>query len=274
MRRWMVMATAALFAWAPSAAVAQTAAPDPVQALKKQFRAERGVDFTEISRSGSGEVRVRRHGQVQLGTGGPLAAYITGWNVYNDDRLNDIEPEARLIVADDTYYLAGESLPEGKNWMGLKYGEKLKIEPESLITEQTINVFDPAVLKVTLKGATAKPVSGGFFYRGDVTYAELSKAAKSYYAADQEGVTSKKNAKTKIEWRLWTDGNGLIKRLTAKTLSVKGAVLERVDTRYSDWGRWQIIPPPAADEVIDWEDAKNLPRDLPDPNAIDLGATP
>ncbi|WP_327106474.1 hypothetical protein [Nonomuraea glycinis] len=272
MRRWMVLATAALFVWAPNAAAAQSsAAPDPVQALKKQFRAERGVDFTEISRQGASTERLRRHAQVQFGSGGPVAAYVIGRGVVDDSRYKDLESEAGLIVAGHTLYLSDSTLVKDKNWVGLKYGAKLKAEPAYFTTAQTINVFDPAVLKVTLKGAKAKPVSGGYFYQGDVTYAELSKVNKSYYVLDPEGVTRKANAKTKIEWRLWTDGDGLIQRLSTKTLSTKGKVLERVDTRYSDWGRWQIIAPPAADEVIDYADAKKLPRDQPDPNAIDLG---
>jgi hypothetical protein len=267
----MVMATAALFAWAPNAAAAQTAAPDPVQALKKQFRAERGVDFTEISRKGTSTERLRRHAQLEFGSGGPVAVYVIGRGVFDDPRYKDLESEAGLIVAGHTLYASDSTLVKDKNWVGLKYGAKLKAEPAYFATDQTINVFDPAVLKVTLKGAKAKPVSGGYFYQGDVTYAELSKVNKSYYVLDPEGVNSKANAKTTIEWRLWTDGNGLIQRLTTKTLSAKGKVLERVDTRYSDWGRWQIIAPPAADEVIDYADAEKLPRDLPDPSAIDLG---
>jgi hypothetical protein len=263
----MVMATAALFVWAPNAAAAQSAAPDPVQALKKQFRAERGVDFTEISRIGAKVERKRRQGQVQFGSNGPLAAYFTMRNVYSQDRVNAEESDVPAIVDGRTAYIGGPGLPKGKNWMGLDLGRKVR--PELFITEQTINVFDPAVLKVTLKGATGKPVSGGFSFQGDVTYAELSKAAKSYYAIHPEAVESKKNAKTRIEWRLWTDSSGLIQRLATKTLSVKGQVLERVDTRYSDWGRWQIIAPPAADEVLDWKD--DAGNRGPDSDAIDLG---
>ncbi|WP_049556699.1 hypothetical protein [Nonomuraea sp. SBT364] len=256
MRRWIVVAAAALFALAPNAAAAaQSAAPDPVQAMKRQFRAERGVDFTEVARLLGAETRSRRQGGIAFGPGGPVATYLS----VRDVGVSAPEDETRAVAGGDALYTTTDvALPKDKNWVVYRYPEG-QVRPEFWTTQQTIDVFDPASLKVTLKGAKGKAVSGGYYFRGDVTYAELSKAAGGTYAIDVNGVNSKAKAKAKVAWKLWTDSSGRIQRFMTTDISAKGAWLKSVDTRFSEWGRLQTIPLPSAEEVIDHDEVGKVP---------------
>lgn len=256
MRRWIVLVAAASFTLAPTAASAQSAAaPDPVQAMKKQFRAERGVDFTEVARLRDAEPPTRRQGGIQFGTRGPVAAYLT----VRDVNATDPEDETEAVAGGDALYTTSDvPLPKDKNWVAYRY-PKGQVAPEFWTTQQTIDVFDPASLQVTLKGAKGKAVSGGYHFQGDVTYAELNKVARDHYAVDVDGVKSKAKAKSKIKWQLWTNSSGVIQRFMTTNYSPKGAWLKRVDTRFSEWGRWQMIPMPGVEEVIASNEVGKVP---------------
>jgi hypothetical protein len=267
MRRLIVLAAAALFVWAPNAAAAETAPPDPVRALKSQLRAERGVTFNEVSRTTlfGDTSRTRHKGGLQLGPSGPVAAYLSVQDV-PESKEEEAETADVVIVGRDAYLTSPAfvaPLPKGKSWIG---GKGIKVNMMSFASEQTINVFDPAVLKAALKGAKVKSVSGGYLYQGAVTYAELYKAAKSYYSLEFEGKSRSSLAKAKVSFRLWTDKQGLIKRLMSSTAS------EGVDTSYSEWGRPLIIEAPAAAEVLGWDDLKDLRIELPDGHVLDSSA--
>ncbi|GAA2987608.1 hypothetical protein [Streptosporangium longisporum] len=246
MRRWLALAAATLTASVPAApAAAQTGPPDPAKAIQQQFRAHHGVQIAEISRTiykDATSSRDRLTSRVQLGPTGPVAV---------DTSIRWV-PDAKSAKAAETNELAAEmaspsymtavggylytsgmySLPQGKSWTR---SELLRPVVDYASQQTTVNVLDPAALKTLLRGATVKPVSGGFYYQG--THAEL-----------------------KISWRLWTDTTGLPKRLLTNKRVVgehRLAKIERIDTRYSDWGMPLVVVPPPADEVIDYEDLED-----------------
>ncbi len=57
----------------------------------------------------------------------------------------------------------------------------------------------------------------------------------------------------------WTNSDGLIQRLSTKTLRPRARCSNGSTPATPTGGRWQIIAPPAAGEVIDYADAKKLP---------------
>lgn len=278
MKRWLAFTAVTLIAsvsFTTPSASAQAAPPDPAQVLKRQFRPEHGVHITEVSRItiGDGEpLRMRLKSRVQLGTSGPVAMDGTLQIVLDAKTKaalerdgvpipDDIDTELQVSVVGGSLYYSGSFitplLPAGKTWVRDEPSEDTKITPavvSRLASQQTINVFEPAVLRAVLKGSTAKPVPGGFVYRGTVTGAELTKASRSTYA--------RQSPKQKINWQLWTDADGRLQRLQTNESMGKGeyGVSEGTDTRYSAWGSELIVIAPPADQVID---AKDLPRDLP-----------
>lgn len=251
MRRWLALAAATLITSVAAAvpAAAQTGPPDPAQAVKRQLRAEHGVQIAEISRTifkDALPTRVRVNSRLQLGPAGPVAADATMQWVLDpksrkmaetNELLADLESPVQMTVVGGYLYAFGlYLLPAGKAWARLaRPGPVAKDAREAASQQTTVNVFDPATLKTLLKGAMVKPVSGGFFYQGTL-------------------------AKPKVSWSLWTDATGLPKRLlTNKHVTGKNrlAKIERVDTRYTDWGMSLVVVPPPADEVIDYEDLEN-----------------
>ncbi|MEV4841417.1 hypothetical protein AB0K05_43430 [Nonomuraea sp. NPDC049486] len=254
MRRFVlavVTATLAALITAPPAA-ARTAAPDPVRALQKQLKAERGVKLSELIKGGIEDdpVHTRAKGGVQLSPSGPVATYVSMENVTGEPGTSEMLGFERHL------YLGGEGLammlPPGKLWVKT---EAVKgtgpLLPTLPVTQQPINVFDPAVLKATLKGERPQRVSGGYLYSGVVTYKELYEASKAYYGASFDGVPGAAFGKRTVDYRLWTDGAGLIKRLRT---SKKTGWVTTADTRYTDWGHFLVITPPAEDEVLPFED--------------------
>lgn len=266
------VATLAVLVMAPAPAAARTAAPDPVRALKKQLKAERGVKLTELSQSGSGLTftRLRIKSSVQLSPSGPVAAYSLVEEVDDGGGSTEVLGFPRAI------YLGGEDLAEllsrGKSWVGFEGLEESTVNTTAYATEQQIHVFDPAVLKALLKGKRAEPVSGGYSYQGVVTFEELYEASKSYYADKFRGLKRGGLAKMKISWRLWTDREGLIQRLRAKESlgTGKHRYVNTADTRFSDWGHTLTLSPPAEDEVLLFDDLDQI--EIPEPGLRADGA--
>ncbi|GAA3106583.1 hypothetical protein [Streptosporangium carneum] len=251
MRRLLALAAATLVASALTAvpAAAQTAAPDPVQAVKRQLRADRGVQINEISRTvfdSKSSIRFRYNSRLQLGPASPVAVDTSMQILLAPEVKKVMEDEfpelggvlegpiAVTVVGGHVYMSGVYALPKGKTWVSAEVPKSAAPVTEYVrhvaSQQETVNVFDPAALKTLLKGATAKPVSGGFFYQG-------------------------KLAQPKGTWRLWTDAKGLPTRLM--TSSARETMAERVDTRYTDWGMPLVVVPPSADEVIDYKDLKD-----------------
>lgn len=269
MRRFALAAVAATLAVLMTAppAVARTAAPDPVRALQKQLKSERGVKLNELVKRGfeKATTRNRIKGGVQLSPSGPVAAYASAEAAKGETGTTEMLGFERHL------YLGGEDLakllPPGKLWVGAEAVKEARpLLPILPATQQPINVFDPAVLKATLRGERPQRVSGGYLYEGVVTYKELYAAAKSYYGAYFDGMPKTEFGKRTIDYRLWTDGAGLIKRLrTSENQSFSSIV----DTRYTDWGHLLVITPPAEDEVFPFEDLEDL--EIPEPGQLKDG---
>ncbi|MFG1945002.1 hypothetical protein [Nonomuraea sp. NPDC048826] len=249
---------------APPAAAAETAAPDPVRALRKQLKAERGVKLAEVSRLGS--VRFRIKGGVQLSPSGPVAVHVSV-EAPDEEDAGTIEilgfPRAAYLGGADV----AKHLPGGKSWVGEEAAKGVTVNPVAFAGMQPINVFDPAVLKATLRGERARPVSGGHLYQGHVTYQELYEASKSFYAERFGDLNRGDRADRKISYRLRIDRKGLIERLQTREAVGSGEhkVVTTADTRFSDWGAPMVITAPAADEVLPYKDFQNLRVPVPDP---------
>ncbi|MGJ6967655.1 hypothetical protein ACSDR0_37625 [Streptosporangium sp. G11] len=247
MRRWLALAAATLIASVSTAvpATAQTDPPDPAQAVKRQFRAQHGVQIAEISRmifKDATSTRDRLASRLQLGSAGPVAVDTSMHSVLDaksakaaetNELLADLASPFQMSAVSGYLYTSGiYSLPQGKTW---SRSALLRPVVDYASQQATVNVFDPAALKTLLRGATVKPVSGGFFYQGTL-------------------------AKSKISWRLWTDATGLPKRLLTNKRVVdenRLTKIERIDTRYTDWGMPLVVVPPPADEVIDYGDLED-----------------
>ncbi|MEV7010147.1 hypothetical protein [Streptosporangium sp. NPDC051022] len=284
MRRWVALAAAVLIASVPVTAVpaaAQTTPPDPVGALKRQFRPENGVQIAEIMRSTVNDkvwARIRANGRLQFGPSGLVASDGT-WQTVPAPRAQEHEGDGSsseeslridfTIVGKNAYVSGLSEVPRDKSWVRLETTKKRGYSPARFST-QTLKVFDPAVLKVVLKESKGRPVSGGFLYRGTMSYAELYRAAKNVYASEFRGLSPSELREHKVTWRLWTDGTGLPTRLmTTDVWNGKSLLMvDQVDTRYTDWGSHVLVVAPPADQVIDEKDLRAELPDLSDPKEL------
>lgn len=277
MMRWILPAAVALAAATVSVTVsvspaAAQAAPDPAKAVAAQLRPERGVRIAEISRTVTAKTstRTRYHSGIQLGPAGPVASWADVEDA-SDSRSSSglgTEPSQRVAVGTSVYTsgpAVAELLPKDAVWVRVKQDRYPNLALATA-SKQTINVFDPNVLKAVLKGKRAKTVTGGHLYQGKITYAKLYEAAKGHYGKLFGGVPRGAYAKTTITWRLWTDGSGLPTRLATTERATTGAY-RNIDTRYSGWGEHLIITAPAKAEVVEWEDRR---RPGPDDDAMVL----
>lgn len=280
MRRWVTLAVAVLIASVPiatSPAAAQASAPDPARALKRQLRNEHGVRIAETNRyfyggkskiSGSG---IRISGGLQLAPTGPAAADFTWWDLPLP-KVEGVPPKKPdpyhvIRVGEDVYDDADQypgPVPDGRKWIRFPNNHRGRMARDMAqdASLQPINVYDPSMMKAVLKRSTSKPVSGGFVYRGTMSYQELNKVSKGHFSNWSSGKRIDEKSKGKISWQLWADRDGVLKRLiTADTVGEgKDPLVKRSDTRYTDWGFDLVIAAPPAGEVIDEEDLLEYSR--------------
>ncbi|MER6175970.1 hypothetical protein [Streptosporangium sp. NPDC001681] len=271
MRRWAALAVAVLIAsmsGAMSPAAAQAGAPDPARALKQQFRNEHGVRISETNRffygkkstiSGSG---IRISGHLQLAPSGPVAADFTWWDLSRPkgkglpSKKSDPYRVIRVgkNVYDDATRYPGP-VPDGKKWVRFPNEHRGRMNRDMArdASLQPIDMYDLSMMKAVLKRSASKAVSGGFLYRGTVSYQELRRISKSAPIAWTSGKPIGKKSKGKVSWQLWTGRDGLPKRLITTDTAGGGKepLVKRSDTRYTDWGCHLVITTPPADEVID-----------------------
>ncbi|MER5423457.1 hypothetical protein [Streptosporangium roseum] len=274
MRRWAALTLAVLIASVPvatSPAAAQAGAPDPARALKRQLQNEHGVRISETNRyffgakstvSGSG---TRSSGSLQLAPSGPVAADFTWWDLPRpkDEGAPAEKPAPYRVIRvgkdvyDDSDRYPGP-VPDGKKWIRFpnKHRGQMARDMARDASLQPLNVYDPSVMKAVLKCSAGKPVSGGFLYRGTMSYKELRKVSKDTLINWASGRPIGEKTKGKISWQLWADRAGLLKRLvTTDTVGAgKDPLVKRSDTRYTRWGFRPVITAPPADEVIDEDD--------------------
>ncbi len=241
----------------PGIADAQTAPPDPAQAVRSRLQHQTGVTVAEVARfslAKGGFRRIRVQSEVQLGPDGPVGSYMkiydvpdpnTPWTLEADrraslnavDRYNAIYADGRMHLLDEGLYA---SLPDGKTW----YRTPADSGDKPAFTVQRIDVYNPLVLASLVAGKKATAVQGGWLYQGTTSYKALSKAA-----GDRVLDTDPKP----IRWWLWTDATGLPARLrTAESAGdFRHSGSANVDTRFSDWGRALVVTAPPADQVAD-----------------------
>ncbi|GII88531.1 hypothetical protein Ssi03_65210 [Sphaerisporangium siamense] len=273
MRRLVALAVSVLIGSVvvpTSSAVAQ-AVPDPVRALKRQLRNEHGVRISEISRydfggkskvSGSG---TRIKGELQLSRSGPVGADFTWWDLPRPDVTGGPSKKPapyRVIrvgknVYDDATRYPGP-VPDGKKWIRFPNAHRggMARDMAQDASLQPINVYDTSLMKALLKCSARTPVSGGYLYRGTMSYRTLSRISKDAVISWTSGRRIGEKSKGKVSWRLWTDRDNLLKRLvTADSVPAgKDSLVKRSDTRYTGWGFPLVVTAPPADEVIDEDD--------------------
>lgn len=293
MRRWAAPAVAVLIASVSavtSPASAQAGAPDPARALKQQFRNEHGVRISETTRyffgkkstvSGNG---TRISGRLQFAPSGPVAADFTWWDLSwpkgKGLPSKKSAPYRVIRVGKDVYDSANwypGPVPDGKKWVRLpnEHRGRMNRDMARAASLQPINMYDSSMMKAVLKRSVSKPVSGGFLYRGTMSYQELSRVSKSTLAAWTSGRPINKKSKGKVSWQLWADRDGLPKRLITTDTAGGGKepLVKRSDTRYTDWGFHLVITAPSADEVIDEDDLLEYARMQNMPIPPDAGNT-
>ncbi|MEV7908441.1 hypothetical protein, partial [Streptomyces anulatus] len=193
---------------------------------------------------------------------GPVAADLTWWDLPRPGGgglpAEKSVPHRVIRVGEDVYDDADRypgPVPDGKKWILFPNNHRGHVGRDMARdgSLQPINVYDPSMMKAVLKRSTSKPVSGGLLYRGTLNYKELSKVSKSAFINWTSGRPINEKSKGKISWRLWTDRDGLLKRLiTTDTVGGgKDPLFRRSDTRYTDWGFPLVVIAPPADEVID-----------------------
>ncbi|MFF5246114.1 hypothetical protein ACFY3V_17680 [Streptosporangium sp. NPDC000095] len=280
MRRWAALGVSVLIASMSGtmtpAAAAQAGAPDPVRALKQHLRDEHGVRISETNRffygekstvSGSG-ILIR--GRLQLSPSGPVAADFTWWDLSRPKKgtpSKKSDPYRVIRVGKTTYDDATRypgPVPDGKKWVRFpdEHRGRMNRDMARGASLQPIDVYDPSMMRAVLKRSASKAVSGGFLYRGTVSYQELRRISKSPPVAWTSGKRIGKKSKGKVSWRLWTGRDGLPKRLvTADSAGAgKAPLVKRSDTRYTDWGCPLVIAAPPADEVISEKDLREYAR--------------
>ncbi|GII01714.1 hypothetical protein [Planobispora takensis] len=298
MRRWVVPAVAVLLASVPvtaspaaaSTAVVRAGAPDPVRAVDRQSRDERGVRISETSRyffgekskvSGSG---TRISGDLQLSPSGPVAAKFTWWNLSRPKGgglpSEKSEPYRVIRVGKNVYDSRNTypgPVPEGRKWIRFPNDHRGAAARDMAqdASLQPIDLYDPATMKAVLKCSTSTPVSGGFLYRGTIGYRELSKVSKGTFLSWTSGRPVTAKSKGKVSWRLWTDRRGLPTRLvTTDTVGTgKDPLVKRSDTRYTRWGSRLVVTAPPADEVIGEAALREYVRRQNEPIPEDSGNT-
>ncbi|MEV7004919.1 hypothetical protein [Streptosporangium sp. NPDC051022] len=285
MRRWAALAVAVLIASVPvtaSPAAAQAGTSDPARAIKRQFRNEHGVRISETSRyffDGKSTVSgnwFRIKGSLQFAPSGPVAADFTWWAL---SRPKPGEPPSekpvpyRVIRVGEDVYDAAEHypgpVPDGKKWIRFpnKHRGLMNRDMARDVSLQPIDVYDPSVMRAVLKRSTSDPVSGGFLYRGAVSYKELSRISKGAFVNPISGRPIGGKSKGRVSWRLWTGRDGLPKRLVTADTTGEGRnpLVKRTDTHYTDWGFRLAVTAPPADEVIDEADLLEYVREQNSP---------
>ncbi|MEV8634809.1 hypothetical protein AB0395_24450 [Streptosporangium sp. NPDC051023] len=251
MKRLVVVLVAALLGLSAPPAVAGVVA-DPVSALKAQFAKNRGVTVVERATDIDQKIVIARAKIiVQFGGSGPIASARTIMTLNHDEPkyMRDIYVEGRVYIQGTIFNELPLELPAGKQWF-LGYG---KSRP-AVGFQQMVNVLEPATLGVLLKSAPAKGRDGTeTLYTGTISIAKLHEVSPSL--RELFGVLGggpdlpEPFAKATLNWRLWVDGKGLVRRLVTWE---KGSLISRgvrFDTRFADWRSGVVVKAPPADEV-------------------------
>ncbi|GHE34148.1 hypothetical protein GCM10017673_41350 [Streptosporangium violaceochromogenes] len=264
-------ATAATPAVALAPAVAS--ATDPVPALKRRFRAHRGVRLSEKTKliGTAGKPRSifsRRSGVLEFGRAGVIASDLT--STYNlpdrDSELRGVFVPSRTVTVKGVSYTSGgifgDSLPEGKKWLRDTGGGLSLVNP----AQQLLNPLEPATLKAALAHTASRRPGGTWdgvrtvVHTGSITLGELYRISPALRAA-LGAKPSATSAALPVTWRLHIGPDGLIRRaVSSYTQTFRGLTSADLtylnDSRYSSWGIRTAIKPPPAGQVADFDELK------------------
>ncbi|GAB1820234.1 hypothetical protein [Herbidospora sp. RD11066] len=267
MRRILAIAacaTAVAAVTAVSAAPAQ-AAPNPVAALKAQFKTGLGVKFNDKFSTG-GEIFSRRTGTFQFGRAGVAASDVTmKFNLKAADIAampEEIQPllkPEQIIKIGNTAYIKGGILggllPEDKTWLRAPGG------PATGVTGpfgQIINPTEPATLQKLIK----KSKRTGSVYTGKITLGEVYTTSKWMQGALPTEKPTAAQKKAVISFKVYVNAKGLVVRLVTSTkasaVGLESGIVS-ADTKFLSWGSKVSIKAPTegvADiDEIDFEGA-------------------
>lgn len=262
-------ALAATVALASVTAIAQPAAAvtaDPVKAIERQLSRGKGVRISETVRHSYGPSRTsgtRITGRVRLARTGPAAVAVTWRDVPGDDPAHSAIRIGPVVYCDAAQYPI--PVPEGAAWVRHTHRAGHCGTMAVRAGLQPIDVYDPAMLRAVLRRSTRTAVRGGYRYQGAISYRELSRIVPKSYRNPATNARVTAASKGELAWRLFTGRDGLPTRLitTSTQGSGRSAVVMRVDTRYSGWGRPVTITAPPAAGTVDQDDLYGPP--VPDP---------
>lgn len=240
----------ALGAPAATAATA-TAAPKPPDAIKRQFVAERGVKFTQITRDDDGDTIARGGGVFQFDRSGVIASDIT--TNFPDGKKGSFETlkaffsPIRTIWVRGTAYSSGDLyeniLDPGQKWLRVPEGSPIGF---GNFLVDYVNILDPAALRTLLSQSASKRSP----YRITTTYGRLHRL--SPWFRTWGGKAKSSLADMKVNVTIHVDADGLPRRVVTSYKFSGGTVT--TETRYTSWGTKVNIKAPHGVAVADGSD--------------------
>lgn len=269
-----VLGTVLLASVTAVARPAAAAVPDPAHAVKRRLAAGQGVRTSETVRISFGGTTTasgyRSTGRVRLARTGPAAVAVTWRDVPGRDPAHSAIRIGNVVYCDAGQYPI--PVPDGRRWVAQTRRAGFCWTMAQRAGLQPIDVYDPAMLRAVLRRSTRTAVRGGHRYQGALTYRELSKIVPKSYRNPATNARVTATSKGRITWRLFTGRDGLPTRLVTVNIqgSGKSAVVMRVDTRYSAWGRRITITAPPAAVTIAQDDLYGPA--VPDPEPASAAA--
>lgn len=269
-----------------SAQAAPSVKADPVSALKRQFKAHRGVKLAENTKIiGEGKkyraIFTRRAGVLEFGRSGLVASDLTTKFTLpsEDGELKGLFAPSRTVSVKGVSYTSGgtfsDSMPEGKKWLRTP-GDT---GPLVSAVQQIISTVEPGTLKATLAHTGARRPGGTWdgtrttVHSGTITLGELFKASPSVRAM-LGGKPSGRSATLPVSWKIYIGSDQLVRRVvTSYTESTRGLNSTELtyvnDTRYTGWGTRVTVKAPPAGQVADFDEL-TIGADQPEDPIRDL----
>ncbi|MGJ6962557.1 hypothetical protein ACSDR0_11670 [Streptosporangium sp. G11] len=249
----------------------QTAAADPVSALKRHFKTHRGVKLTENTKivgesKKNRAIFTRRSGVLEFGRTGLVASDLTTrFNLPSQGgEFKGLFTPSRTISLKGVSYTSGgifaESMPEGKKWLRTP-GDTLSLVSA---VQQIISTVEPGTLKATLAHTGARRPGGTWdgtrttVHSGTITLGELFKISPSVRTLLAKKPTGR-SATLPVTWKIYIGSDQLVRRVvssyTESTRGLNSTELTYVnDTRYTGWGTKVTIKAPPADQVVEFDE--------------------
>ncbi|TKK91060.1 hypothetical protein FDA94_04745 [Herbidospora galbida] len=258
MRRILAIAACTAAITAVGAAPAQ-AAPNPVAALKTQYKTGYGVKYSDTFRRGTA-IFSRRTGTFQFGRAGVTASDISSRFPLKaadmaalPEHLRAVLKPERVIKIGATAYIKGgflaTFLPGDKTWLRFPGGPAAGVPG---VFGQLINPLEATTLQRLLQ----KSNRVGSVYVGKITLGELWTSSKWLQGFGAFGGPSPAQKRAALSFKLYVNAKGLVTRIVtttkASTVGLTGPAVS-ADSRFVSWGTKVSVKPPA-DGVVDRDD--------------------